>query len=151
MTDDAPMSEMPGHLIRRLHQHATSVFLDRVRGLGHDVTSVQFAVLSVLANNADLDQASLAKRIACDPATIGGVINRLEQKGLVERKIDVDDRRAFKLRLSCAGKSLVGTLKPVVVSLQDEILLNLTDKEKADLIQLMKKALGMSAVTDESA
>ena len=65
---------MPGHLIRRLQQIAVSVFTERVTKAGFDITPVQFAALSTIAENPGLDQASLAGLIAYDRVTIGGVV-----------------------------------------------------------------------------
>ena len=64
--------EMAGHLIRRLHQQSTQVFLARTQAAGLELTSVQFAALDAIARQPDIDQASLAATIGFDRATIGG-------------------------------------------------------------------------------
>ena len=73
---------MPGHLIRRLQQISISVFTERMKALGHDLTAPQFATLAVLSQSPGIDQATLAGLIAHDRPTIGGVVERLEAKGL---------------------------------------------------------------------
>ena len=87
-------SKMAGHLIRRMNQISTHVFSQRMQAEGRDLTPVQFAALDTIIANPGIDQASVAARIAYDRATIGGVIDRLEQKGYVERTISRRDRRA---------------------------------------------------------
>lgn len=149
MTAHVPLSEMPGHLIRRMNQHSASAFQNRVANTGHDITSVQFSALNTLADHPGLDQATLARRIAYDRATIGGVVKRLEQKELVRRQTDDEDRRAFKLWLSPAGQALLDDLRPVVAALQDDILANLTESEKTTLIGLMKKTLGLNTADSQ--
>ena len=72
---------MPGHLIRRLHQISVSVFTSQAAGAGFDVTPVQFAALSTIEAYPAIDQAGLARLIAYDRVTIGGVVDRLVQKG----------------------------------------------------------------------
>lgn len=141
MTDELDLYALPGHLIRRLHQQSTAVFLEHTKAAGFDLTSVQFAAMSTLAKDPGLDQASLAKRIAYDRATIGGVIKRLEQKGLVRRQPDDEDRRAFKVSLTPEGDAVLAKLAPVVHALQSRILLDLSESEKASLLALMTKAL----------
>ncbi|WP_254693121.1 MarR family winged helix-turn-helix transcriptional regulator [Sulfitobacter sp. SK011] len=141
MTDDIALTEMPGHLIRRLNQQSTSVFQDRIKQAGHDVTSVQFAAMDTLKNFPGLDQASLAKRIKYDRATIGGVVRRLEQKNLIRRVPDETDRRAFRLWLSSDGAALLAALRPIVGALQAEILQGLTEEEKAIFLNLMTRTL----------
>ncbi len=136
---------MPGHLIRRLNQQSTSVFQERMKQASHDLTSVQFAALDTLAKRPDIDQASLAKHIAYDPATIGGVVKRLANKGLIQRLPDEKDRRAFKLSLSLKGHALLGQVRPIVAKLQVEILPNLSSGERARLLELLEKTLGQKA------
>lgn len=130
---------MPGHLIRRLQQISISVFSDRMRALGHDLTAPQFATLAVLARSPGIDQATLAGLIAHDRPTIGGVVERLETKGLVTRHQNEKDRRANVLALSDAGSSLLASLIPQVRQIQPEILPGLTAAERAEFIRLAAK------------
>lgn len=131
---------MPGHLIRRLHQISTSVFLDGVREAGHDITAVQYAALSVLANHPGTDQARLAGLIAYDRVTIGGVLDRLDARGLVSRKVSPRDRRARVVEITDAGRAVLEELRPVVAALQAEILPGLTEAERATFVRLAEKA-----------
>lgn len=145
MSVDLSLGEMPGHLIRRLNQHSTAVFQDRIKAAGTELTPVQFSALTILAHHPGIDQASLAELIAYDRATIGGVVKRLEQKSLLRREPNKGDRRAFSLTLTAAGEALLGRSTPLVVSLQDDILAGLTPSERATLIQLCRKALQHAA------
>ena len=141
MANIPDLFDLPGHVIRRLHQQSSSVFQDRTRAAGFDVTSVQFAALSILGNERELDQAGLAKRIAYDRATIGGVIKRLEQKGWVSRHPDDVDRRAIKVSLTSQGRAALAELTPIVVALQSDIIQNLSATERSSLVKLMRRAL----------
>ena len=131
---------MPGHLIRRLHQISTSVFADRMAAAGHDVTPVQYAALATLAEHPGIDQATLAGLIAYDRVTIGGVVDRLVQKDLVERSVNAQDRRSRVLALTDAGGVLVAALAPIVTALQDDILPGLDPAERAQLPALLARA-----------
>ncbi len=135
--------EMAGHLIRRLHQQSTQVFQARTQAAGFELTSVQFAALDAVAQQPGIDQASLAATISFDRATIGGVVDRLEQKGLVERTVSPDDRRARLLHLTAAGRRQLAALRPVVEALQAEILAPLSAKERTAFLALARKALGL--------
>jgi MarR family transcriptional regulator, temperature-dependent positive regulator of motility len=135
--------KMAGHLIRRLHQQSTQVFQARTQAAGFDLTSVQFAALDALAQQPDIDQASLAATIGFDRATIGGVIERLEAKGLVQRVVSAQDRRARQLTLTPEGEQLLAACRPVVEGLQAHILAPLTRKERAEFLALAQKALGL--------
>ncbi|MFP4327586.1 MAG: MarR family winged helix-turn-helix transcriptional regulator [Paracoccaceae bacterium] len=134
------LSEMPGHLIRRLNQISVSVFAEGMKRAGLDLTPVQFAALSALSAEPGIDQATLAGRIAYDRVTIGGVVDRLEGKGLVVREVSPTDRRARVLRLTAQGARRLACARPVVAALQPEILSGLTEAERAALLALLQKA-----------
>ncbi|MCB2008995.1 MAG: MarR family transcriptional regulator [Burkholderiaceae bacterium] len=136
------MSEMAGHLIRRLQQQSTQVFQAQTQAAGLDLTSVQFAALDTIARQSGIDQATLAATISFDRATIGGVIDRLEQKGLVQRVVSEQDRRARQLHLTPEGAQLLAASRPVVEALQAEILAPLSAAERATFLALAHKALG---------
>ena len=131
---------MAGHLIRRLNQISTSVFQDRVKASGYDLTPVQFAALNAIYANPGIDQASLAGLIAYDRATIGGVVDRLEAKKFVLRKVSPRDRRARELSLSQAGETALGALTPVVRAMQADMLAGLSASERSEFLRLAKKA-----------
>lgn len=137
----SPLSELPGHLIRRLNQHATAVFQSHLKAAGYDITSVQFSALETLAQKPGLDQATLAARIAFDRATIGGVVKRLEKKALIQRKQSTTDRRAFELHLTAEGQNVLDKMRPVVSVLQGDILEGLSAEEREVFITLVQKAL----------
>ena len=137
MTDH---STMPGHLIRRLNQISVAVFAERMAAEGIDMTPVQFAALSQIARTPGLDQATLAGAIAYDKATLGGVVDRLVQKGWVQRQVSTTDRRARVLSLTDDGAAHVQRITPVVEALQSDILSGLSEAEKSALISLLTKA-----------
>jgi MarR family transcriptional regulator, temperature-dependent positive regulator of motility len=133
-------SGMPGHLIRRLHQYSTKVFIRRVREAGFDLTPVQFAALDALRDNPGTDQAGLADAIAKDRATVGAVVDRLEQKGLVARHVSPRDKRARELSLTAEGEAVLTRLLPVVRTLQKEILPGLDEAEYQQFTELASRA-----------
>jgi MarR family transcriptional regulator, temperature-dependent positive regulator of motility len=136
--------EMAGHLIRRLHQQSTQVFQAQTQAAGFDLTSVQFAALDAIAQQPGIDQASLATTISFDRATIGGVIDRLESKGLVQRVVSAQDRRARLLHPTPEGERQLAAIRPVVEALQAEILAPLSRAERTAFVALAHKALGLS-------
>lgn len=133
--------DMAGHLIRRLNQISTTVFHQRIQQAGYDLTPVQFAAMQALRLHPDIEQAQVAALIAYDRATIGGVIDRLEQKGYVSRVVSKQDRRARQCRLTSQGNTAIETIIPVVESLQQEILGGLNTKERQQFIALAQKAV----------
>lgn len=139
---------MAGHLIRRLNQISTHVFSVRMQEAGIDLTSVQYAALETIRAEPGIDQATVAAKIAYDRATIGGVIDRLEQKNYVKRSVSKRDRRAREVTLSEKGKDILAAAAPVVIDLQNEILEGLTPNERETFLKLAGKAV--EAVTNDS-
>ncbi len=133
---------MAGHLIRRLHQRSVQVFQAHARRAGLELTAVQFAAMDAIRAHPGIDQARVAALIAYDRATIGGVIERLVQKGLVARKVSPRDRRARELALTEDGARAFAQFLPVVAALQDEILGHLVPAERETFLALARKAIG---------
>ncbi|TWG61705.1 MULTISPECIES: MarR family transcriptional regulator [unclassified Aminobacter] len=142
-------SGMPGHLIRRLHQLSTQVFMTRMREAGFDLTPVQFAALDALSDRPGTDQARLAQAIGKDKATVGAVADRLEQKGLVTRQASTSDKRALQLTLTPAGEDLLEKTAPIVEELQKELLPGLNPDEYRQFIELATKAARAAGVVAE--
>jgi DNA-binding MarR family transcriptional regulator len=132
---------MPGHLIRRLHQASQAAFDAEVTNAGFDLTPVQFAALYVAAARPGLDQASLASAIAFDRATTGGVIDRLEAKGLLRREMAKGDRRSRLIYAQPAGIEMIQRALPAVRKVQEIILQGLSEQEKITFGRLARKAL----------
>jgi DNA-binding MarR family transcriptional regulator len=133
---------MAGHLIRRLNQISTSAFTQRMQERGVDLTQVQFAAMDAIATFPGIDQAGVAAKIAYDRATIGGVIDRLEQKGYISRLVSKQDRRARVLRLTKMGERLFEEMLPEITDLQDDILTGLNQAERDWFLKLARKAVG---------
>ena len=136
---------MAGHLIRRLQQQSTQVFQSGMQAAGFDLTSVQFVALDVIAAQPGIDQASLASTISFDRATLGGVVDRLESKGLVRRDISAHDRRARQLHITTDGAQVLAACRPVVEGLQADILGPLSADEHQVFMALARKALGLGS------
>ena len=130
---------LPGHLIRRLQQIAVALFAARMAEAGLDLTPVQYAALSTIHDNPGVDQATLAGLIAYDRVTLGGVVERLEQKGLVRREVSARDRRAREIRLTEAGDDLLTAALPWVEKVQADIVEALGAEERAVFLSLLSK------------
>ncbi|MBL8654438.1 MAG: MarR family transcriptional regulator [Alphaproteobacteria bacterium] len=140
----AEVLNRPGHLARRFQQIAVSVFMAEAEAAGYDLTPVQYAALAAVAANKGIDQATLAGLIAYDRTTIGGVVDRLEQKGLVSRRVSKEDRRARVLEITAAGKRTLTGIEPAVAAAQKAMLRGLDASEAAQLLRLLHKAIDAS-------
>lgn len=127
----------PGHLIRRAQQISVSIFFDECRSF--DITPMQYAVMKVLASTADLDQITLAHRAALDRSTIGGLAERLEEKGWIRRMPGTEDRRQKLLSLTDEGRRVLAAVEPAVERTQQRILAPLSPDESRIFVALLEK------------
>lgn len=132
---------MPGHLIRRLNQISVAQFMEHVAAAGLSLTPVQFAALCAIRDHPGIDQATVAGLIAYDRATLGKVIDRLDARGLVLRKVSKSDRRARELFLSSDGETLLSKAHPLVKAAQPDILSGLNEQEQAQFVALLQKLI----------
>ena len=130
---------MPGHLIRRLNQISVAIFTERMARAGLALTPVQFAALSALDAYPGVDQATVAGLVAYDRVTLGKVIDKLESRGLIRRRVSAQDRRARTLDLTPAGHALLEQARPMVRDLQSDILSGLDRDEAATFLALLDK------------
>jgi DNA-binding MarR family transcriptional regulator len=132
-----PLHVMPGHLLRRLHQHALALYAGHAAGF--DLTPVQFAALHAIGAWPDRDQSTIGRAIACDKATLGPVLERLQGKGLIERTADENDRRARRLRATPAGLELLERIAPCVDAVQRELLAPLAPADADRFVSLLAR------------
>jgi MarR family transcriptional regulator, lower aerobic nicotinate degradation pathway regulator len=135
-TGDKRLIEMPGHLIRRLHQISFALFLDQAKAFG--VTPVQYAALVAINSHPGIDQTALCNMIAFDRTTIGGVVGRLQRKKLINRVNGAHDRRTKALYTTPTGRRLIRDIAPAVRSTQHLILAPLKSKERGVFIGMLK-------------
>ena len=142
------LSDMAGHLIRRLNQQSTSIFAQRTQEAGFDLTPVQFAALDAIYTHPGSDQAHIAEVIGYDRATIGGVMERLLKKGWIRRVVNAQDRRSRELSLTARGNKVRLELLPIVQDLQKEILKPLSSEKQEALIKLIRQVVLSSNTSD---
>lgn len=134
-------NDMPGHLARRFQQIAVAVFHAEVEEAGYDLTPVQYAALAAVSTNPGIDQITLAGLIAYDRTTITGVMDRLAQKGLLERRASSRDRRARELQITEKGRQTLEAVSPAVEAAQELLVRGLTGDEQQELMRLLRKAI----------
>ncbi len=77
---------------------------ERTAPLG--VTTPQWRVIAWVGNKPGMKQVELADRLELEPITVGRAIDRLERKGLIERRPDPDDGRVWRLTLTVKGQQI---------------------------------------------
>jgi DNA-binding MarR family transcriptional regulator len=129
------IDHQPGHAIRRLHQISVGTFIQEAGEQG--VTPVQYAALQTVSNQPGIDQRTLARAIALDTSTTGGVVDRLEARALLERRQLAEDRRVRQLFLTPAGEQALADVLPAMLRTQARILAPLTERQRAEFMRLL--------------
>ncbi|QXZ08476.1 MarR family transcriptional regulator [Comamonas sp. Y33R10-2] len=129
----------PGHGIRRLQQVAVAMFTKATDAWA--ITPLQFAVLQKLVHLPGIDQRTLSVEVGFDKATIGGVIDRLEARGLLQRQQTEKDRRVRLISLTPEGEALLISAGPAVLQAQHRMLEPLSEEERETFAQLMRKVI----------
>ncbi len=78
----------------------------------YDLTLPQFDVLAQLYHEEGITQQTLAERLFVTKGNVCGLMDRMMEQGLVERRQDPDDRRANMLYLTPKGKTLIRQVLP---------------------------------------
>lgn len=128
--------EHPGHLLRRAQQISVSIFYDE---MGSELTPIQYAVLRNLADHPGTDQVSLAALTGIDTSTGATVCARLEEKGLLERKVIPTNRRQRALTITGAGQQQLEDMIPGAQRLRRRLLAPLTGPEQLQFMALLTK------------
>jgi DNA-binding MarR family transcriptional regulator len=112
-------------------------FDQRAREIG--ITRPQWQVLTVLRRQEGIKQGGLADILEVEPITAGRMIDRMQDAGLVERKADPADRRAWRLYLTERGQEMVEQLRPLAQETSDIALEGISDAEKVMLYEALEK------------
>jgi DNA-binding MarR family transcriptional regulator len=140
MTTIDPAKELlfarPGFLVRRLHQIHVAMFFEECKS--HNVTPVQYGILTAVSAIPDLDQTSLGQEVGLDRTTTADVVKRLEDRGLVERRPNPLDKRTRHVRLTPEGETVVESLRGDMARAQERMLAPLRPAERTMLMDLMR-------------
>ncbi|MGY1691388.1 MarR family winged helix-turn-helix transcriptional regulator [Geodermatophilus sp. SYSU D01105] len=130
------LARLPGHLIRRAGQVHNEMWTRHVSG---SVSSVQYAVLSTLGRHEPLDQASVARLVALDPASTHAVVHRLKAAGYLTMERSAQDGRRVELRLTAAGHALRDDLEPRVEQLRQAFEARLPPEKTTVFLRLLEE------------
>jgi DNA-binding MarR family transcriptional regulator len=87
-----------------------------------DLSTSQFNILNVLHDVPEgLNQSELSRLLIMHRSNVTGLVDRLESRGLLERKENPEDRRVYRVVLTAKGKKLVGDILPDYYGAAEEI------------------------------
>ena len=107
----------------------------------YDISAPQLIVLAYVANKEADSAAALCKSISYDPGAMTRMIDRLQEKGLIRRTPNPEDRRATNLELTAAGRALYPQLLAAKETVQAQFLRGFSKGEVRLLESLLNRLL----------
>lgn len=104
-----------------------------------DVTAEQWSVLNRLAEQDGITQKALAIRAEKDQTNMTRILDQLERKGLVERKVNTADRRSFLTYITEKGRALHKQLVPIEREVVHSVSSGLTEEQSDVLWACLKE------------
>lgn len=127
-----------GYQIAQAALVTDQVFDERV-GRNGGLRRVEFTILALVQANPGVSARQLAKALAVTPPNIAVVLDRLEQRGLVERSRSAHDARVQHVRLTAEGTALTDRAAQRLREGEQAMLAALTAAERAMLVELLHK------------
>lgn len=113
--------------------HQLRVVIDR-EVAPHNLTRAKWVALGMLDRKEGLTQSELAQRLELGDATVGRLIDRLEERGFVERRLDPTDRRSNRVYIKQLARPLLEELESVAADVR---MIALKSLSRSDQIQLI--------------
>lgn len=132
-----PLNELVGYHLRRASAALGSDFTRSVEGTG--MRQVLFGILSVVSANPGINQGNVGRALGIQRPNMVTLVNELIQRGLVERIVDSDDRRAFALTLTHAGETVMAETLARIREHEERMLVDLSATERATLNALLDR------------
>ncbi len=125
-----------GFLLADVSRLLRRTFQQRMEG--SEITFVQARVLVRISRKEGIRQVELAELLELQPIALVHLIDQLAQMGLVERRPDPNDRRAYQLFLTEAAILHLAAIRDIGASIQAEVLRGLNKQQSAQFLSSLR-------------
>jgi len=139
MSPVLPTHRVAAHLARRFHQICLGVTAEILAP--EDLPPLAWGVMAAVEEQPGSGQRQLANSMGVDAVTFGQIIDFLEQKALIRRQIDPNDRRARQLYPTRRAADLRRRLRPTLLAALDKMLSPLSKTERASLLDMLVRVI----------
>ncbi len=103
------------------------------------ITPGQYAILSCLWEDDGQTPRQLAERLSLDSSSITGILDRVEQKGLIQRQAVPRDRRTLQVVLTSKGRELEKPVNQAILDANQKVLSQLEEQDSEKLRKYLHK------------
>jgi DNA-binding MarR family transcriptional regulator len=144
-----PLDESPSFWLYRAHTQGAAALRKAFLSAGFDLTPEQWAIMARIRDNEGLSQSQLGEKTFKDRHNINRIINILEKRGYTERRIDDDDKRAYRLFLTKVGMDTLKKSTPIVLAQFKMRFSGLSAGDMAVLRRILEHIVGNIEEMDE--
>ncbi len=141
-TASEELATSPLHMLHRAVQAVTEIYQAEMSE--HDLTARQYAVLVALVHADGMSQSELVDATGIDRSTMADIVRRMLKKGIIQRKRDKDDARAYEVRVTDEGIRLFKTVSPIIQRIEDKLLSALKGKRVDEFVTNLGMIVGAS-------
>lgn len=131
-------------LLSQVGIHASRRFAERIAAV--DLNPPLFRVLNLVAAAEGRSQQAIAAAIEIPPSRMVALVDELEQRGLVERRPEPDDRRVRALFLTAKGKRCLQRGRKIATQHEQELTEGMSDTDRKRLVALLQKIVDEQAL-----
>lgn len=128
-----------GYRIKLLSQLLSRNFTEKLEPFG--LTPFHWLVLCCLWQEDGLPTSSIGDKLKQVGGTLTGVLDRMEERGLVRRERDSSDRRIWRIWLTDAGKELETVLPPIAAEIRDETMQGISFADREAFSRILNRAI----------
>jgi DNA-binding MarR family transcriptional regulator len=135
--DQSRLTHLVGYAATRASVALKKVFAKHLGPL--DLKAVEFSILVLVASNEQVNQKQLGQALDVSPPNLAVTLDRMVERGWVERVRSTEDRRSQLVVLTKAGHSLVNKAEKIAGTMENEALAVLSPAERLLLLELLLK------------
>ena len=141
--DDSGLFHLVGYAASRAALELRKVFTQHMDDFG--LTTPQFSILMLVLDNGDVNQKQLGQALDISPPNMAVTLDRMAERGWIERVRSTRDRRAQQIHLTPAGRALAERTRRIAATMEEPALAALSRAERALLIELLRKIVPAAA------
>jgi DNA-binding MarR family transcriptional regulator len=135
--DPSRLMHLVGYAASRASIELKKVFARHLGPL--ELKAVEFSILVLVAHNDEVNQKQIGQALDVSPPNMAVTLDRMVERGWVERVRSEKDRRAMIIHLTKKGRDLVARAEKIAATMEEDALRRLSSAERALLLELLFK------------